>query len=128
MDAYTKERSNYVSITDIEAFKSLISKLGGIAIEKEGKFGFVAEEGLASDIEDENEDLVGIDAFKEISKFLKDGEVMVVQSIGGEGIRYLSGLAYAFNNEYEFVNIDLNEIYKKAVDKFGVKDITVAEY
>lgn len=43
----------------------------------------------------------------------------VVQSIGAEKLRYVTGIAYAIHSSGEILQIDINDIYEKAQSEFG---------
>lgn len=63
------------------------------------------------------------------------GEVLVVQTVGAEKLRYLTGRATAFirreSGQVEIVSIGIDDIYDKARERFGLAEdfkISAAEY
>lgn len=63
-----------------------------------------------------------------LAGFLAPGSVAVVQEVGAEKLRYLSGWAVAVDHTGKRVEVTLNDIYKRAADVFPSAQITRAEY
>ena len=65
-----------------------------------------------------------------VAQQMEAGQVLVVEAIGNEKLRYLSGTADAWNHEGEWVGISIGEIYERAAARFGVPadSITQASY
>jgi hypothetical protein len=58
---------------------------------------------------------------QELAKTFVKGEVMVIMEAGAEGMRYVTGFACAFNHTGKEFWLNINDIYKLAAAKFGVK-------
>lgn len=129
---YGLGRSNYVTVSDKEKWKELCDKFGVQFIENpDSQVGFLCnnEEGdLPSHIEnpEESQDDIEVEPMEEFCKLVADEEVLVFQTVGYEKLRYLSGYAIAYNNRGEYVNVSLQDIYKKS-ETLGT-NITVCEY
>lgn len=65
-----------------------------------------------------------------ICPHMEPGQVLVMMEIGHEKLRVLTGHAVAYNHEGKFVTVNLNDIYEKAAEAFGVEcgSITPATY
>jgi hypothetical protein len=94
---------------------------------KEGTVAILMDEGVPSFLLDEQDEMVEIDFVGDLSEFLADGEVAVIEGVGYENLRYLSGFALAVNNKNEQRHISLTEIYKLA-QELGEGSISLAEY
>jgi len=99
--------------------------------EKETLYGFLGEQGsggLPKFREDENTGVeYDFDDFtKELATHLVDGWVAVMQEVGAEKLRYITGYGCAVNSKGEIINIDIGEIYDRA-QKLG-KHIERCEY
>ena len=62
-----------------------------------------------------------------IWRLLKDGEVIILQEVGAEKLRYLIGSSMALNYEGKHINIDIDDIYEKVKKEWGV-EATQATY
>lgn len=61
--------------------------------------------------------------------FVAEGEVLVLQEIIYEGLRYVSGGSSAYmreGNEIKEAHVNMGEIYKKAAQAFGVDQDAIA--
>lgn len=135
---YSMGRTNHFAVKDPDAFLAVITPIvefgdGDIVREeRDGVDGFVLcfPDGFPSEIHDRDEDVwdipMEIDWQGLISEHLADGEVCVIQEIGNEKLRYLTGYAFAFNNKGDGKYIDLDQIYDQSKD-LGTR-ITVAQY
>lgn len=83
------------------------------------------------------DDLDGVEEFEfswedHVMPLVTPGEVLVVQKVGAEKLRYLFGYSEAYfkkpDGSVKIVSIILDDIYEKAKEKFGVKSITEATY
>ncbi len=135
-------RSNYFSVKDIEQFKIVCEHFELEIINNDNKVGFFVNEesGIPTSIEYVNEEQKednGLrdekydednydDVFDIIAEMLLDDEVMVVDHIGNEKLRFLTGYSSAYNNKGQIVNILLSDIYEKAKELGS--NITYAEY
>lgn len=65
-----------------------------------------------------------------ICPHMEPGQVLVMMEVGHEKLRVLTGRAAAYNHEGKFVSVDLDDIYLKAANTFGVEysSITPATY
>lgn len=80
--------------------------------------------------DEELEDDVEIDFRDALCDFLADGEILILQGNGYEGMRYITGWATAYDNTGKMVTINIDDIYAKAAKAFDVKetDINRATY
>lgn len=125
-------RSNHFMVKDLEAFKKDLhfaveantSELrpGCVWLNETGGQGWPIH-----DPDDEDED-VGLNWPELFSKHLVPGEIVVLQEVGYERLRYLNGYAVAYDHEGEAVSVGIDDIYKKAAKAFGrpVDEITEA--
>jgi len=67
------------------------------------------------------------DFFTVISKYLPEGEVLVWQATGNEGLRYLNGYSVAVNSKGQTAVVNINDIFEK-VNELGMGTATGAEY
>lgn len=135
---YAMGRTNHFAVKDPEAFQAEIEPLMNDGTifreERDGVDGFILlfPDGLPTYYEEVNEESeeygesYELDWIEIIATHLADGEVCVIQEIGFEKLRYLTGYATAFNNEGETKNINIYSIYKEA-EALGNR-ITIAEY
>ena len=64
-----------------------------------------------------------------IAKYIPDDEVFIWMHNGSEGLRYLTGYAYAINNKKQLKEVNLNYIYKLAEKLTNDKEkLSMAEY
>ena len=135
---YASARSNYFAVKDREAFDTWADYAGlevltsdhhddrvMIAPKAECDSGWPAQR-LNPDTNDWEEfDLCG-----ELWSHLLDYEVAVLFEVGSEKLRYLTGFAVAVSWEGEIERLDLNDIYGRAAEAFGipVSSISVAEH
>ena len=78
------------------------------------------------DVEDELELELELD-FSLVATWMEPGEVLVVESAGHEKLRYVSAFAAAYNHKGDEVAIDLNDIYAKAAESFGVNVNSISQ-
>jgi len=129
---YATVRSNYFKVKDADKFKSWIDRLGLELFEnKDGVFGFGSmDEGLPTCVLREDGEYDDVDVVEDISEYLAEGEVAIIQEIGSEKLRYLVGYAVAIDwkNEKKWVNLcDIYDIVGEKYGKWG-KDISRCEY
>jgi hypothetical protein len=130
---YGKGRSNYVRVNDVPAFEAAAEQLNCevITIMTEDKidtlYGVMDanEDGGGFDFHNHETD-EDLDPVEVLAPFLVDGEVMIFQEVGSTKYRYLTGHAFAFNNEEQVVTLNLDEIYDRA--KSLGTSITKASY
>lgn len=134
---YSMGRTNHFAVKDPDAFLAVftpIVDMGGGDIVRDRRDGadrFVLcfPDGFPSEVLNPDDTLdmpIPIDWQGLISEHLADGEVCVIQEIGNEKLRYLTGYAFAFNNKGDAKYIDLDQIYDQSKD-LGTR-ITVAQY
>jgi hypothetical protein len=117
---YSMARTNHFAVKNLDSFKEEMDKISDVSRpievwESKGEkitvvLGF--PEGLPDsyydgDADEEHE----LDWVNIISAHLEDDWVCVIQEIGWEKLRYLTGYALAFNNEGEIERVDLDDIY-----------------
>jgi hypothetical protein len=127
MNYKEKGRSSYFTVKDKEALEKWADLAGVDIEEKEGKFAVFAEESLTTEDEEGNRIPSIIEAAEE---FLADGEIVVWTYAYSEGMRYMGGGAFCFNNKGEMCQLETNDIYEMAAVRFGVpaESIPKAEY
>lgn len=130
---YEKARTNYFNVKDAEKFQEFIKKFNCIDLvveEKKGGYALLFDEetGIPCCYYDDDGNDVEVDFVDEVSTHLTDDSIAVFEAVGSEKYRYLSGYAIAVNSRGERVDINIAEIYKLAKEKFGVKEISEANY
>ena len=119
-------RSNYFKVKDEGKFRSWIEDYDAEVITDDGndelRFGFISvdDDGVIPRNYDEctgDETLITED----ISKYLADGETVIIQEVGYEGMRCLFGYAIAIHSNGEAIELNLHQIHDMAKDKFGGK-------
>lgn len=132
---YEKARTNYFKVKDSVAFNSFVSLFNGeiepVPHEADGTIAllFSEESGVPSSYYDhEAEDWVEIDFVNELAKHLTDDSIAVIEAVGSEKMRYLTGYAVAVNSQGYRLDINLSDIYGRARDFFGVKEISTASH
>jgi hypothetical protein len=110
-------RSNYFRVTDSAAFSALCARWSLEAItttvDGEALHGFLCEDGLPSELETEDDDATFV-FDDELAAILAPGSVAVMQEIGFEKMRYLSGFSRAINSAGESVSVSIDDIYDRA--------------
>lgn len=138
---YGAARSNYVKIKDMDGLKAALEPFPiklyiTLSGEDEGKVCFMSDEqdsggwpsfGYLEDAEDEE---IEFDPAVQICPFMEDDQILVMMVTGAEKLRYLTGHADAYNSKGEWCAVNINDIYKKAAEQFGVDvaSITACEY
>jgi hypothetical protein len=117
---YSMARTNYFAVKNPDLFKEEINTIANMTGEIEiwddradpKKFGLGFPEGLPSfAYNEETGEEIEIDWSKVIGSHLEDDWVCIIQEIGWEKLRYLTGRAMAFNNKDGSDYITLDEIY-----------------
>lgn len=98
---------------------------------KETLYGFLGNDdsgSLPNFYADENKGIeYDFDDFlKELATHLEEGWIAVMQEVGAEKLRYITGFSTAVNSKGEIENVDISEIYERA-EKLG-KYIERCEY
>lgn len=125
-------RSNYFRVKDPEAFKAEMTNYNVEVwdrVEENGEtlyaLGSNDDGGDWPSYNSETDE--DIDFMEVLAPLVADGEVVVFQCSGAEKLRYIGGHAIAFNNQREYVCVNLDDIYQLAKNKFNVEP-TVAQY
>jgi len=127
-------RTNYFGVKDEAAFRAAFVTVEVEIVEIRGmdgmRFALLGNDeygGFPSMryVDDEDE-LVDIDVTGMLIEHLADGEVAVLQEVGAEKLRYLTGAAWAVNNKGERVDVSIDDIYELA--KGLGTSITTATY
>ena len=138
-------RSNYVRISDEEGLTAAVEKFGlKTSKDQEGLTAFFPGDSGDGDwpswvtsYEDDPEDPdnkleieEGFTFATAIMPFVAEGQVLIVMSAGAEKLSYITGHAEAFIRKGEDVHwtaVNLENIYKKAAEAFGVEDSEITE-
>lgn len=127
-------RSNYVRVKNEQAFEEFLERFECKPIyDKEGRIGFYSEntDGASPYIYDEDldEHFDLMDCAPQIGRHLCKGEVFVVEEVGSEKMRYLSGLTFAVNDKGETLLVDMARSLRDLVEtEWGNADYTEANY
>lgn len=114
-------RTNYFKVKDKSALEEYAEKAQVVIDWEEDKAALFADFGFQFQYEDEDTgEVEDLDIVESAKEFLADGEVLVLQSCGREGQRYVAGWTMACNNKGEMVSFDLDDIYEKAAQHFKV--------
>lgn len=125
---YSMGRTNYFAVNDEDLFKEKIVPLveshdGQVWEEvKDGQtlYAIGFPDGFPSQFYDEDSgDEYEIEWESVIREFLSDGWVCIIQEIGWEKLRYLSGGAIAFDNTGKRVSVNVYDIVKMAQENIG---------
>ena len=130
---YEKARTNYFKVKDAVAFQKYLDLFGGIDLvvqEKTGQYALLFDEevGIPCFYLNEDDEDIEVDFFDDVASHLTDDSIVVFEAVGNEKMRYLNGYAVALNSKGERVDINISEIYERAKEKFGVKEINTASY
>lgn len=125
-------RSNYVRVNDEQAFKEFLEDFECELIHGEdGRVGFICYNADGCTPyryrDEESEWVCLVDCEEEIGRHLCEGEVLVIEEVGGEKMRFLVGVSYAFNHKGEclFVNM-ASALREKVASEWGALDVTAA--
>lgn len=133
---YGAARSNYVLIKDLKALQEALDPWP-IGIYKKHKDDsdnnvlvcFLSEDqdsgGWPFTAWDEDDNEVEFDAAELIAPHLVEGQVLVMMEAGAEKLRYVTGHAIAINHEGKYVTVNLDDIYAKAAETFGVDGASI---
>lgn len=136
---YAIGRTNYFAVKDAELFKKKIapiveSNCGEIWEEQQNgqtvyAIGFGEDSGFPSSFYDEEsgDDVYEIEWEYLLAEHLADGWVCIIQEIGWEKLRYLTGYAVAFDNTGKRVGVNIGNITDLAKQTF-TGTITLPEY
>jgi hypothetical protein len=116
-------RSNYVRVKDREMFLSWAESLPDVeVVEQDGRFALLANGDEGSwpsfrNLEDPNEE---INLPAEMAAHLADDEVCVLQEVGADKLRYLSGWAVAVNGAGEILRVSIDDIYTLVRERWNL--------
>jgi hypothetical protein len=140
---YGTARSNYFAVKDEAAFRAWAGKRGlQVWEEKEEKpaegkeprklFG-VAPDGFANDSGgwpsvdfEADDDHAEIDLVAELAELIQDDQIVVLEQVGSEKLRYINGHATAFNSAGKRIDVDLDDIYRIAAKRFKVPEASIS--
>lgn len=127
MNYNERSRTNYFKVKDEEALKQFADAISAQVDWEGDRAALIAQEGIPPTMEDEETgDDMEVDFGAEVCKFLADGEILVLQGSGYEGMRCVTGWATAYDNTGKMVTISIDDIYAKAAKKFKVKEDTIS--
>ena len=126
-------RSNYFAVKDATAFEAWCKKrnletwLGTDG--NAARYAITPDDmsdtvGWPEDCDDDGDQIE--DLCEALAGHLADGEVAVLYEIGHEKLRYLIGTATAVHASGKRIDINLSEIYTRALDAFG-EDAVITE-
>jgi hypothetical protein len=127
-------RTNNFRVKNKEQFEKFIDTLIGTDSEiqldtNKDQYTLYGYTSIPSEIYDAHKDTyTGIDFYAEMRKYLADGEVMIIQEIGNEKLRYFTGLAVAMDNKGKEIVINIDDINRKAMKKWKKVNIPIPEY
>jgi hypothetical protein len=105
-------RMNYVKVVDVTAWKQFCTRWGLQFTENSKGVGFLSESPVPTALPGGDEPDVPF--LNELATHLQDEEVAVVEEVGREGMRYLTGYAWAINNKGRTRSVTIDRIYKLA--------------
>ena len=134
---YGTSRSNYFRVKDAEAFLKWADERGLGVFKHQHDEGVSAIHGGASaedgswpsyDMEEEEDE--DIDLIDELAAHLYEDQIAVLMEIGAEKLRYLTGVAIAFNSKGATVELILSDVFRTAAQTFHGPESTItrAEY
>tara|TARA_A100001515_G_scaffold46485_1_gene36595 strand:- start:776 stop:1183 length:408 start_codon:yes stop_codon:yes gene_type:complete len=127
-------RSNYVRVKDEQAFKDFIEDFDCELIrDTDGRVGFVCGPwdggGPHSYSEEYGEYVQLVDCEEEIGRHLCEGEVLVIEEVGSEKMRYLVGISYAYNHKGECLFVSMaSALREKVAAEWGAHNVSAAAY
>ena len=126
---YSTCRTNYFKVLDLKKFKEWLNEWywEGFELceEENGTMCILCDQGWPNC---KRPDYSDADFVGEFKSHLPEKEVVVLMEAGAEKHRYLCGVAVAFMKGRKEVYVDVNDIYEKAKKRFGVKEISSANY
>jgi len=120
---YGTTRTNYFAVKDANAFKDFLKDIDCEIVERDGKFAILGgSEGEINFCPDE------VDLLDTIHEHLQDGEVLVIQHVGAEKMRYLCAWSIAIHSSGEREYLGISDIYSVAQELWPDASITEATY
>lgn len=126
-------RTNYVKVKDFDALTNFID---GLPIEMQPHpkaVNFVSFSPADNDTGDFDHYYADDDGNEEcwdwpqIAEHFVEGQVLIVMTVGHEKSHYLTGYASAITWDGRVTDINIDDIYEKAVREFGVEREAIAE-
>ena len=120
-------RSNYVRAKDKTALAEFFNGFDDMETsEQGGRIGFHTNEGGLPGrwINDDERETIE-DRAKELGALLEDGEVLIIQEIGFEKLRYFVGFSLAIHSSGRTVTVGIEDIYELASMEFEVDDKSI---
>ena len=130
---YGSCRSNYFKVLNLDAFTTFLEQFEAQLItsaKHPGLVGFYSttEDGFAPYFFPDDAD-EPINLLDHLHEHLTPDTVAVVQEIGAEKMRYLTGWALAIDHTGVIARVDIEDIYQKATEaRMGDCEITEAVY
>lgn len=130
---YGIARTNYVKVKDYDA---LIKFIEGLPIEVQPHpeaVNFVSFNPADNDTGDFDHYYSDDDGNEEcwdwphIAEHFVEGQVLIVMTVGHEKSRYLTGYASAITWDGRVTDVNIDDIYQKAVREFGVEREAIAQ-
>jgi hypothetical protein len=142
---YGAARSNYVRIKDMEGLKKALEPFQVVICRKSDECpelvcflstesdsgGWPGSVWVTKEVNGESiEDEIEFDPSSHICPFMEEDQILVTMEAGAEKLRYISGQAAAWNANGDCCVISLDDIYKRAAERFhrNQKDITCASH
>lgn len=131
-------RTNYVFVDDIDLLKEALAPFDITIDQDERGVMFSSRESDNGEFpsctyiqRDGEEDEEIFFSWKEhVMPYVKEGEVLIAMEVGAEKYRFVTGYAEAYvrkGEDVQSIDIDLNQIYAMASEKFGIVPRTRAE-
>jgi hypothetical protein len=132
---YGSARSNYFRVKDRDAFIKWVQTLPEVKfVEKDRAFALLSREEYRGwplfrpcEELDHDEQFKELDWVAELAKHLAEGEVCVLQEIGAEKLRYLTGEAVAINSAGATLRVSIDDIYELVHERWNIEP-SPAEY
>ena len=132
-------RTNYVYVDDIDLLKETlapfditidVSNDGVMFSSRESDSGSFPSFVYVQHDDQEDKELV-FDWKEHVMPYVKEGEVLIVMSVGAEKYRYVTGYSEAYvrkGTDIQSIGLDIGEIYELASEELGILPRTRAEY
>lgn len=113
-------RTNYFKVTDSLKLQKIARLVNASIKERNGAFALIGRDGdheMAHYTWDQDQE---IELYELLAPILtKDSICVVLSGALHVGCQYIEGKSYAFDHKGECVNVNLNQIYRLAEQKFG---------
>ena len=127
---YGSSRSNYFRVKNPTEFNAWADEMNLTVWPKDDHFA-IAPDAYSDDgdwpsqrFNEDSNDYEEIDIPAQLAPLLADGEVAVLQSVGAEKLRYLTGWAIAVHSSGETERVSIDDIYKMASERWGASPTT----